>query len=65
VVSLKDFCGFSSFTSHGRWSSIFVPPQTNYKVTFKVCAVDSASERNRFLVLTEMYLLINGVKDLV
>jgi hypothetical protein len=28
VVSLKGSYGFRSFSSHGQWSLIFVPPQT-------------------------------------
>jgi hypothetical protein len=46
---IKGLYGFNSFASHGQWSHIFVPQQT-----FRVCATDSVSERNRFLVVTEM-----------
>jgi hypothetical protein len=41
VVSLKGSCGFSFFASHDN-GLIFIPLQT------------SASERNMFLVVTEM-----------
>jgi hypothetical protein len=56
VVSLKGSFGVSSFACHGQWSPILIPPQ--HKVTFRVCVMDSASEKNRFLVLTEMRNLL-------
>jgi hypothetical protein len=44
-------------------------PNKQYKVTFSVWAVDSASEKNKFLALAEMensfFISIKGVKNLV
>jgi hypothetical protein len=55
MVSLKGCCGFSFFfASHVQWSPIFISLQTSLEIIFRVCAMDSDSERNRFLVGTEM-----------
>jgi hypothetical protein len=33
---------------------LYLFPHKQHEVTFRVCVMDSASERNRFLVLIEM-----------
>jgi hypothetical protein len=52
-VSLKGSHGSSSLAYQGQWSPVLVPNK-RHEVTFSVWAIDTASERNKFLALAEM-----------
>jgi hypothetical protein len=51
---LKGTRGSNSLPSQGQWSPMLAHPHTLHEVTFSVWAVDSASVRNKILVVTEM-----------